>query len=170
MRLLAYLLILTFEILYYSCFVYYSKRKGSFIKYLIMFTCITLIGIIINTNTVYSYLALVTMIMIGLKYYIRTKVSLFDVLMVFIMLLIKFILELPIYIIFFNTLGIFTTGLIYGFFKMLFIFLFKDKFSIIYNKLYKLWKNNNFYIRYIFTTFMFMYVIVSCIFILLYYL
>ena len=168
--LLAYLLILTFEILYYSCFVYYSKQKGSFIKYLIMFTCITLIGIIINTDTVYSYLALVTMIMIGLKYYIRTKVSLFDVLMVFIMLLIKFILELPIYIIFFNTFGIFITGVIYAIFKMLFIFLFRYKLGITYNKLYKLWVNNNFYIRYIFTTFMFVYVIVSCVFILLYYL
>lgn len=168
--LLTYLLILTFEILYYSCFVYYSKQKGSFIKYSIMFTCITLIGIIINTDTVYSYLALVTMIMIGLKYYIRTKVSLFDVLMVFIMLLIKFILELPIYIIFFNTFGIFITGIIYGIFKMLFIFLFRYKLGITYNKLYKLWINNNFYIRYIFTTFMFVYVIVSCIFILLYYL
>ena len=169
MILFMYMNILLFEILYYSCFIKFSKNEGNFMRYLIMFSIITLIGIIINTNTLQSYLALIIMIMLGLKYFVKVKVSLFDIMIIFIMLLIKVLIEAPIYMIFYKTLSIFSMGLIYSFFKMLFIGINKKRLPKIYNKLNKLWRNNNFYIRYLFSTFMFVYTIISCIFIILYY-
>ena len=170
MTLFLYINILLFEVLYYSSFMYYSKKEGNFLRYFLTFTIITLIGIIIDTNTVYSYLALITMIMIGLKYFVKVRVSLFDMLVAFIMILVKVLIELPIYIIIFNRLGIFVTGLIYSFFKILFICITKNKLNKMYLKMQKLWRNNNFYIRYIFTTIMLIYTIISCVFIIFYYL
>ena len=169
MTLFLYINILLFEIIYYSTFIKFSKKEGSFIKYLLMFTIITLIGIIITTNTLYSYLVLICMIVLGMKYFVKVKTSLFDIMIIFIMLLIKVMIETPIYLIFYKHLSIFSMGLIYSFFKMLFITLTRKKLHNFYNKLNKLWKNNNFYIRYLFSTFMYIYTIISCIFIILYY-
>ena len=169
MILFLYIIILIFEVIYYSAFIKFSKNEGNIINYLLMFILITLVGIIVNTNTLQSYLLLIIMITLGMKYLVKVKTSLFDIMIIFIMLLIKVLLELPIYFIFYKYLDIFSMGIIYSLCKMLFILLIKNKLHKVYNKLNILWVNNNFYIRYLFSTFMCTYTIISCIFIIFYY-
>ena len=61
-------IVLIFEILFYSMFMYYSKKEGKFSRYLLLFSLITIIGTIIKTNYLFSYLILVLMILYGIKY------------------------------------------------------------------------------------------------------
>lgn len=159
------ILVLVFEILYYSMFMYYAKGKGKFKRYLLLFSLITIIGLFIGNDSLYSYLFLIIMMMIGLKYIIKIKVKFYDILIIFVMLLISCIIPTPIYVIMINfTKNIFAITLVYSLIKILLVYLFRNKIKKYTKKFNILWNNNNFYIRYIFTTFMFLYVISSCLY------
>ena len=169
MALFLYIMVLIFETIYYSLFIKLSKQEGQLSRYLLTFSIITLVGVVIKTNTMFSYISLILMIICGLKYIVKVHVSLFDMLIILLMLLTKLILELPVYIVCYNNLDTITTGAICGLIKIGMLVLARNVLHKIYKKLYKLWINNNFYIRYTFTIIMFTYIIVSSVFIVFYY-
>lgn len=169
MELLLNIIVLVFEILYYSLFMKFSRKEGKFWKYILTFTLITIFFWFVGTNKIYSYLLLIFTILYGLKFIVKIKVSLYDMLIIFIMLLFKVFIETPIFMLFYNFLSIYIIGLIYSILKIIILNLLKNKLNTMYKVLKIKWDNNNFYIRYIFTVFLFSYTIISSIFIVLYY-
>ena len=109
------------------------------------------------------------MIIYGIKYVVKIKVKLFDILIILIMLLFKLVIEIPIYFILSNFTNMYLTAIASGIIKVFALISVQRKIEKIYKYLYELWSNNNFYIRYIFSTFLFIYCICSCLFIILYY-
>ena len=161
-----HIIVLIFEVLYYSMFMKFARNEGKFWRYLLLFSLITLIGIFTLTNqNLISYLTLVLLMLYGIKYIVRIKISLYDMLLIVIMLLLKLIIEFIIILIFYELLNInqFISTMIFDFIKISFLLFFKDKIYSISQKFKRLWGNNNFYIRYIFTIGIYVYVIVSII-------
>ena len=78
MDLVLNILVLIFEILYYSLFMKYARKESKFHKLILLFTMITIIGMIIGTNNLPSYLILILMMLFGMKHVARLKVSLYD--------------------------------------------------------------------------------------------
>ena len=165
MSLLMNIIVLIFEILYYSLFMKFARKEGKFSRYILLFTLITVLFTFLGTNNVYSYFLLILTIIYGLKYIVGLKISLYDMLIIIIMLVINVIIQLPIYIIFFNVLKVshFITTMIFEILKIIFVVCLKNNMNIYYNKMKKIWDNNNFYIRYIFSCSVFIYVIFTII-------
>lgn len=164
------IVILAMEVLYYSLFMKFAKRKGKFWKYILGFIIVTIIGTIINTNNLISYLILNILIILSLKYIVRIKIVSYDLFTIFLMLFTKIIIEYVVVLIFYNLLKlpIFIVLILISLLKLLIIVLFKNKIYLINKYFNRKWNNNNFYIRYIFTILMFIYVIVSFITIIFY--
>lgn len=162
----ANIIVLIFEVLYYSMFMYFSKKEGKFCKYILLFSLITISGLFIKTNNLISYLYLVLAMLFGIKYIVKVKTTLYDMFYILVMLLLKLIIEFTfcmiLYILFKNT---FISIIISNIVKLSFILLSKNNINNFYLKLKKKWDNNNFYIRYIFSCFTYVYVIVSVLFI-----
>ena len=169
MAFILYIIVLFFEVLYYSLFMKFTRKEGKFWKYLLTFVLETMIIFIFNSSSVITYFMFVITTLFFLKYLVRIKTSLYDMLFIFLMLFVKIIIETPVFILFNNLLDIYTIGIIYSILKTIILLLLKSKWNIIYNILKVKWDNNNFYIRYIFTIIMFLYIIISSIFVLLYY-
>lgn len=161
MNLILNIIVLIFEVLYYALFMKFARKEGKFSRYVLLFTLLSILSVFIGTNHVYSHFILFLNITIGMKYIVKTKISLYDMLITIIMLIINVLIQLPVYIIFFNILGFshFITTLIFEFLKILFVVILNEKMNIYYKKMKKLWDNNNFYIRYIFSCSVFIYVI-----------
>lgn len=164
-----YIIVLIAEVLYYSMFMKFARKQGKFWKYIITFIINTILVFIFNSMNILSYLVFIMFTLFALKYIIKIKTSLFDMLVIFAMMLLKVLIETPTYMIFGNMFNIYVIGLIYSLIKIGLMLLLRNKLNILYKKLKKKWDNNNFYIRYIFTILMFAYSIISCIFIILYY-
>ena len=168
MNILMNIIVLIFEVLYYSMFMYYAKKEGKFWKYILLFSLITIFFVFVGTSNLISYIILILMILYGLKYIVKIKISLYDMFIIFLMLAFKIFLEGVVY------MGIyrfyknnFLLTMIATLIKNGIVLLYKNKFNIIYNKLKIKWDNNNFYIRYTFIVFMFLFVIFSVIFLLI---
>lgn len=155
------LIVLIFEILYYSMFMIYARRDGKKARYYFAFSIITIFGLLIGTKDLWSYLVLILLILFGLKFIVKVKTSLYDMLVIVIMLFLNMIIQLPIYLICYKLLAFnhFLTTMLFQVIKVLLIYTAKNKLNPIYLKLKRLWDNNNFYIRYIFSCSMFVYVI-----------
>lgn len=157
-------IVLLFEILFYSMFMYYSKREGKFNRYLLLFSLITIFFTFVGTTQLINYILLIVMMTYGIKYIVRVKTTLYDMFIIFIMLLIKSMIEMTIGSLFLiNVFSIIQLTFISCVVKFLLILLFKNKLNKYYNKILIKWNNNNFYIRYIFACLSFIYVIASCI-------
>lgn len=158
-------IVLIFEILYYSLFMKFARKEGKITKYLLLFTLVTIIGLIIGTNNFPSYLLLIMMILFGLKYIVKVKISLYDMLVIMIMLVFKTFIEaaicLSLYLFLKNTV---VPLIIANIFKIIIVILFNKVLNNTYINLKEHWNKNNFYIRYIFSCLLYMYVIVSIIF------
>lgn len=155
---------LTLEILYYSLFMYFSNTENKLYKYLITFIVATLILTIIP-NSILSYFIFIIMSILILKYIMKSKINNFDMFYIFIMMIFKIIVEgLSVTIISLLIRNNYFMAISLGFIKLLVLFLFKNKLNLLYNKFKKHWDNNIFYIRYIFTILMLIYVISSCCF------
>ena len=156
------IIVLIFEVLYYSLFMKLTRGNGKYYRYLIAFSIITIIGLFINTRTLESYFLLVILMLLALKYIVDKKTSLYDMLIIIIMLFANVIVELPIYLICYKLLKLnhFVTTLIFQIVKILLVILLKNILYSMYVKLHKLWNNNNFYIRYIFSVLVYTYVII----------
>lgn len=168
MNILMNIIVLIFEVLYYSMFMYYAKKEGKFWKYILLFSLITILLIFTNTSNLYSYLVFVLLTLFGLKYIVKLKSKFYDMFVIFLMLAFKIIIEgivyMGIYCFYENN---FVLTMIVTLIKNGIVLLYKNKFNIIYNKLKIKWDNNNFYIRYTFIVFMFLFVIFSVIFLLI---
>lgn len=169
MNLILNIIVLIFEILYYSLFMKFARKEGKIWKYLIAFSISVIISGFLNVETFISYILTLICMLVSLKYIARLKVNLFDLLYIFIMMFFKIIIETLVFVIFNNLLPIFAFYIVLEFVKIFTIIILKDKFNKLYKILKLKWENNNFYIRYIFTTLMFAYTIISCLFIIFYY-
>lgn len=158
-------IVLIFEILYYSMFMKFARKEGKFWRYLLLFSLITIAFCFINVSNLFSYLILVLMMLYGLKYIVKIKVILYDMLLIVTMLLLKLIIEFVVIIIFYNLLDFnqLLTTIIFDLVKILFLFIFKNKIYKIAVKLKELWNKNNFYVRYFFIIGVYVYVIISII-------
>lgn len=159
------ILVLVFEILYYSMFMYYAKDEGKFKRYLLLFSLITLFFCFYGTNKLDSYLLLIIMIVIGIRLIVKAKIFLFDLFIIFAMLLFNFLLQLPIYTI----TSLITNNIIYITLILIlekFIFILKCNFlKQMFENIKNKWDKNIFFIRYIFIVVMFLFVISSAIYI-----
>lgn len=154
-------IVLLFEILFYSMFMYYSKREGKFSRYLLLFSLITIIGTIIGTDYLFSYVILVFLKLNGLKYIVKLKPQLYNLFILVTMLIFKIIIEGIVVLIFYNIFGMYITIFLFEIIKILTLIIFRNKLSLFYKYMYKLWYKNNFYIRYIFSCLIVVYVIFS---------
>lgn len=162
------IIVLIFEILYYSMFMKFARNEGKFWRYLLLFSLITIVMIFIGTNTLYAYLIFVLLTLYGIKYIVKTKTSLYDMFIIYIMLFVKLIIELAVsYIVYFliinNTLIVTS---VFAVIKIIVLLIMKNKMNLIYNRLKLKWDKNNFYIRYIFVVMNFLYIIGIAIYIL----
>lgn len=94
------IIVLIFEILYYSMFMKFARKEGKFWKYLLLFTLVTISGLFIPTNTLLSYLYLILAILFGLKYIVKINTTLYDMFFILIMIFFKLIIE---YVLVFST-------------------------------------------------------------------
>lgn len=164
--LLLNVVVLVFEILYCTLFMKFARKEGKFWRYLLLFVINTAITLIFGFSNLLSYLIFIIATYVLLKYLVRIKVSLYDMLIIFSMMIIKLFIEAPLSLsINLFIKDIYVVSSIVGFIKVLILYIMRNKINLFYNKFRILWNNNNFYIRYIFSTFMFIYVIVSCVFI-----
>lgn len=158
-------IVLIMEVLYYSLFMKFAKGEGKFWRYLILFSLISIFFFFVGTKQIYSYLLLIIMMLYGIKFIVKVKISLYDAMFLFIMLLFKHIIEIPFSLLFYIFIkNIYIVTILVGFIKVIITLNLKEKINKVYTKISKLWNNNNFYIRYIFTTFMLLYTIVSCLY------
>lgn len=166
MKLMAiYIIILIFEILYYSFFMKYSINKGKFWRYLLLFIIFSAISWFMNDTSPISYMIILLMILYGLKYIVKVKITLYDLFFIFVMMLMKVLIELIIALptmLILNDIEI--SKIIMGTMKLSFILIIRKELNPLYLTLQKHWENNRFFIRYIFTILMFLYVIFSCVF------
>lgn len=162
--LLLNVVVLVFEILYYTLFMKFARKDGKFWRYLLLFIIASIL-ILIAGNTFFAYLIFILFTYISLKAIVKTKVSLYDMLIIVAMLFLNIAIQLPIFIVCFNILkvGHFITTMIFEVAKVLLLLLLNKRMNGYYIKGKKLWDNNNFYIRYIFSCSMFIYVIVTVI-------
>lgn len=163
MTLFLNIIVLIFEILYYSLFMKFVRKDGNFIKYLLAFTMITIIGIIIGTNGLVSYFALILMILLAMKYIVRIKTTLYDMFIIVFMLFLKIIIETPLYIVLFTFINNYIIGVIVGILKITILILIRNIIANFYKKVKIRWDKNNFYIRYLFSICCFMYCIITAI-------
>ena len=163
--LLLNVVVLVFEVLYYTLFMKFARKEGKFWRYLLLFSAITIFFCFVGTKQFYSYLLLIIMMLLGMKFLVKTKTSLYDMFIIVIMLFLNVLIQLPIFILCFNILkvGHFMTTMIFEVAKVLLLLLLNKKMNKYYIKGKRLWDNNNFYIRYIFSCSMFIYVIVTVI-------
>lgn len=163
MTLFLNIIVLIFEILYYSLFMKFVRKDGNFIKYLLAFTMITIIGIIIGTNGLVSYFALILLISLAMKYIVRIKTTLYDMFIIVFMLFLKIIIETPLYIVLFTFINNYIIGVIVGILKITILILIRNIIANFYKKVKIRWDKNDFYIRYLFSICCFMYCIITAI-------
>jgi hypothetical protein len=159
----ANLIIFLLEILYYTLFIKLSKREKGFIKYFLVFLLANAISLFVGFSSFYSYLFYFVEIVLLIKL-LKVKFNLFDLLVIINSMLVKILIEFIAFLILREKLDLFIWILILGIFKNLILFIFKNLLQYCYIGLYKMWVNNNFYIRYIFNIMVFVYIISSLLF------
>lgn len=157
------IIVLILEVLYYSLFMKFSRKDGKLCKYLLLFILGTIIVTLLNSKYMPTYLIFALSMYLGLKYVIGTKTSLYDLLIIIVMLLLNVVIELPIFLVFYKVIHLehFVVTLLFELIKLLIVFLAKNKLNELYLKYKKKWDNNDFNIRYIFTIMVYLYVIVT---------
>ena len=156
--------VLALEVLYYALFMKFARKEGKFWRYLLLFSLINIFFLFVGTNQIYSYLLLNIMILYGLKYIVKLNISVYDLLFLFIMMLVKSGIEGICCFLLFELIHPFIFILVIDFLKLFFIITLKNKIETLYRYLKLKWNNNNFYIRYIFNILMFAYILMSCFF------
>jgi len=164
------ILIMIYEIIFYSLFMKFARKEGKLSRYAILYLMICILFGFLGTKEFYSYLLLILIMLFGFKYIVKTKTSLFDMLIIIIMLITKVLVEFFVFIIFYYMLHCshFITTLLFELLKILLVLLINTNLNKLYLKLKKLWDNNNFYIRYIASVSLYAYVIVTIVLLILY--
>lgn len=159
------ILVIVFEILYYSLFMKKARPEGKTIRYLILFVLFSIISFFMNDGSLISYAIILLMILYGLKYIVKLKISLYDLFFIFVMMLFKLLIEITFAFIitcFIDNIQI--AKIILGTIKVTTVIVIGNRFEKLYTKLHKSWNNNKFFIRYIFDILMFIYIISACLF------
>lgn len=159
-----HIIVLLFEVLYYSMFMKFARKEGKFWKYLLLFSLITIVLIFTGTNNLYVYLIFVLLTLYGLKYIVKIDIGLYDMLWIVIMLFVKIIIEFIISMGIYYTINDFLImTLLIAFIKPIILIILKNKLTVFYTKLKRIWYKNNFYIRYVFSCLSIIYVIITVI-------
>lgn len=167
MEIILNIIVLLFEVLYYSLFMKYARGEGRTYKYFILFVIFSIVSIFLDKQLLINYILICLIIQYGLKYIVGLKTSLYDLLAIIAMFIFKITIEIPIYsILSFFINGTITT-IIFEIIKIFLIYILRHKINIIYNTMKIKWNANSFYIRYIFTILLYIYVIISCLFLIL---
>lgn len=153
--------VLSLEVLYYALFMKFARKEGKFWRYFLSFSLVNIVLMFIGTNQIYSYLLTMLMMLYSIKYIAKIKTSIYDLLFLFIMMLIKTGIEGISCFLFFNLVSPFLFIMIIDFLKIFFIITLRNKIETLYKYLKLKWNNNNFYIRYIFNILMFAYILMS---------
>lgn len=163
MLILMNIIVLIFEILYYSLFMKFARKEGKLYKYILLFIINTIVVAVFNNKYFTTYILFMCVAFIGLKYIVKTKTSLYDLIPIIVMLALNLAIELPIYLICYKLLGLnhFVTTMIFEVIKLLALILLKNKLHTAYLKYKDIWNINNFNIRYLCTIFIYLYVIIS---------
>lgn len=163
MLVVCYIIVLIFEIFYYSLFMKFCRNDNKFWKYLLMFTIVNFILFFTGSLNIYAYLLFMILTMTGLKFI--GKVTLYDMFVSFIMLLFKLFIELSFaYLLNYFIVNIEICKILLGIIKVMIIIIINKKLNVLYLKMKKYWNDNNFYLRYLFSILMFIYTISACIF------
>ena len=168
MNLMLNVLVLFLEILYYSLFMKYARKEGDIIKYIVAFTINTFVILAVDANNLPTYFIFVLLSLVLLKYLVKIKTNLFDMLVIIIMLFLKVLIETPVYLLLIGVFNNYIVAVIASLIKISLITLFSSKISKILRKLKIKWDNNNFYIRYIFSISVFIYCIITSILLIFY--
>ena len=134
---IANIIVLIFEVLYYSLFMTFTRGKEKFYKYLIAFIIITIIGLFINMRGLLSYFLLIMLILLALRYIVDKETKLYDILIIVMMLFISLLVEFPIYVLFYKILKFnhFFTTMMFQVIKIILVFIFRNKLNKIYLKI-----------------------------------
>lgn len=158
-------LVIVFEILYYSLFMKKARPDGKYSRYLLLFILFSVVSFFTNDGSLISYAIILLMILYGLKFIVKVKISLYDLLFIFLMMLFKLFIEILFaFTIYYLINNITFSKIIVGFIKVTIVSITGNKLEKLYNKLQIYWNENRFSIRYIFGILMFIYIIASCIF------
>lgn len=168
MKILANIIVLIFEVVYYSLFMKFSKDRGTLSKYLFLFCFITIIGGFIGTNLLISFAFLIFGTLIGMRYLINVKTSCFDLFIIIAMILFKYFIELMLYPILGSVFDYYLLMVMIGPIKVLIIYLIRNKLKKVYKFCYQKWSENIFYVRYVCMCFLYIYFIISAIHLLLF--
>ena len=163
------IMVLILEVLYYSLFMTFTRKEGKFIRYCILFCLVSALGVILNTRDITNYFIVLFFIIFGIKYIVRIKTSMLDFLIVLIMLVFNIIIETITYLLLFKLIGTnhIITTFTFEIIKIGMCFILSNKLNLMYKKVKNLWDNNNFYIRYLFSVLIYIYVIITCVLIIL---
>lgn len=162
------IIVLIFEVLYYSLFMKFARPEGKLWRYILLFTIVTIITGICDVNYLLSYIVIISTMLYGIKYIVRLSISLYDLLFIIIMIFFKLVIEILGISILYNLLDMSLVYIGFQFLKILFVLIVKNRLNTMYNFLKKLWNNNNFYIRYLFSIFLFLYFIFSMIYLIIF--
>lgn len=158
---IANIIVLIFEVLYYSMFMYFSKEDGKFWKYILLFIFISIFGGIIGTNNLMSYIYLILMIFIGINNILKVRMYFRDIFVIIAMIFFGVLIQFPLYLIGSLLQQFILFSFIYEIVKVILTFVLKNKIRKIYLWFEKAWNKNNFYVRYICSISLFIYVIIT---------
>ena len=164
MKTIANLIVLIFEVIYYSIFMKNIKGDKKLSKYILTFVIATL-SLLVTGNNLLGYSLFVLLCLFGMKYIVKTKTTFYDLFVLVFMILFKVAIELIIcllcYAIIKNT---FIALMIANIVKILIVSSIRITMRNIYQVTKKLWDKNNFYFRYILMCLLYIYVICSVLF------
>jgi len=170
MAILLNIIVMFFEVIYYSLFMKFARTEIKLWEYLLAFTIATLFNFvfaIFNINSVIIYLLFIIIALYSIKITSKSKLSIYDMFFMFIVMIVKIAIEGLSFLTIYNLFSKFAFTMIIDFLKIGFVILFKNKIKYYYDLLKGKWNNNNFYIRYIFNILLFMFIIMSFIFIII---
>lgn len=163
MFILQNVIIFTLEVIYYSLFMHYADKRFN-IRCFITFLLANIISLFIGYGNFYSYL----FYFIELSFIFRIlkiKFTLYDLLFIIFSMIFKILIEFICFIILKDMMDLFVVTFLICVLKIFIIIFIKNKILFFYNHLKIKWNNNNFYIRYIFNITIFIYIIVSLLFV-----
>ena len=145
-----------------------ARKEGDFKRYFLLFGLFAIITFFMNRRFLINYLIIFFLILYGLKFIVKLKVTLFDLFFIILMFISKVIIEMPLSLLSYSIVeNIYVASTMVGVLKVIIILLFNEYVEKIYEIMKLLWKNNNFYIRYLFSISLFIYVILSSVFLII---
>lgn len=83
------ILVIVFEVIYYSLFMKQARKEGKLTRYLLLFVLFSLVSFFMNDSSLVSYAIILIMILYGLKYVVKLNISLYDLFFILVMMLFK---------------------------------------------------------------------------------